>query len=758
MNSEAASIAVFKETQCYKQMLDVVTAFDNDQMGNVAAKDRIVKHAFDNGWGRDMDYHCKEMGALRENRDFEGCTWQRAHSRLQVIKNGGCSIPTLRASLLVREENPYRKDSAKYTAGLQHKALQFAKYQEYEIKAGCYGATHCVHGFACAHDQVQSQCEALATLGKLDPTKIIGNDTALRHCIYEKIKVKQLRWEIHAALPQTTKIIVSALNTVMQVGEGESWMQNLRKLAEEASAYKGKVDMVACQKNVLKSQPPRAADVPAMGKYLVAWGGLPSGVHVNELCDSLSYFMPTGRIVSGTFFDAMAQLRFPVDFIPSHLVNAFLFTHAAKDHGVQDNIARYITKPDLFQLQNVKKAQLLKDAENCLQRGKKLIQTHASLISISIQHELFGNYKIDVVELVSEKYKQQEKYTKKGGSAEPPTLTKITQNFVSKVMKAAGVVVRTEPDEAAPKASKEDADTATNVVTYDDDGIARGVGKTTLLNKGFLEKMNVKEKFEEGLNQFMITDIGEDGSVTIVKVNVDGEPEAPEISPPQRIALNAFLDKYKPCREIQYLKNYPAIDCMHDSAHKVVEYKCMVMQALGVLMAKFKSPAVRIMTSPSSGVYASKHCSIGAYVAIPMVNDLIKLHVETDRKKDAPPKAITVTFSEKGAPRVLIYSQPPSEKFVAQFWSIGDTSDKKEVNVVFVEKVVKTRRPSLGDKNSNEVIEVTIPVLVNTKDIEANQEIFLYKAKKAKVDAPEKRVMPELQPKRPSKSSKIVHE
>ena len=137
---------------------------------------------------------------------------------------------------------------------------------------------------------------------------------------------------------------------------------------------------------------------------------------------------------------------------------------------------------------------------------------------------------------MSEKYKQQEKYTKKGGSAEPPTLTKITQNFVSKVMKAAGVVVRTEPDEAAPKASKEDADTATNVVTYDDDGIARGVGKTTLLNKGFLEKMNVKEKFEEGLNQFMITDIGEDGSVTIVKVNVDGEPEAPEISPPQRIA------------------------------------------------------------------------------------------------------------------------------------------------------------------------------------------------------------------------------
>ena len=80
------------------------------------------------------------------------------------------------------------------------------------------------------------------------------------------------------------------------------------------------------------------------------------------------------------------------------------------------------------------------------------------------------------------------------------------------------------------------------------------------------------------------------------------------------------------------------------------------------------------------------------------------------------------------------------------------------VNVVFVEKVVKTRRPSLGDKNSNEVIEVTIPVLVNTKDIEANQAIFLYKAKKAKVDAPEKRVMPELQPKRPSKSSKIVHE
>ena len=408
MSAEARAIAAFKETECYRKIAEVCKSFNEDMIGNVGAKDAIIEIAYKYGWGNDVEYNCKELGALPENRDWEGCSYHRAHTRLQVIMKGWCSLQTLRASLIVREENPHKKTSAIYTASLQHKSKCYARYKEHEIRAGCYGATHCVHGFACAHDGVESSIAEMTSMGKLDATKIIGNDKALHHCIYGKLEVRQLRWEIHEALPVSTKIIVGALNTVMQVGEGESWMQNLRKLAQEASVYiNRKVDMDTCQKNVLKTQPPRAADVPAMGRYLVQWGGLPSGVHVNDVCDGLAHFMPTERIVVGSFFDELAKLKFPVDSMPSHLVNAFLFTHAAKEHGVTDNIARYISKPDISQLVNPKNKKLVEEADLCLQRSKKLIQQHADKISIEKQQTLLGNYKMDIVDLVADKNKEK---------------------------------------------------------------------------------------------------------------------------------------------------------------------------------------------------------------------------------------------------------------------------------------------------------------------------------------------------------------
>lgn len=100
-------------------------------------------------------------------------------------------------------------------------------------------------------------------------------------------------------------------------------------------------------KSILKSQPPRELDVPDMADYVKRYGGLPSGSFTKDLAELLKLHMPDDRIVSGNTFKSFASLKFSVDEIPTHLINAMLFRHASSESHVRDKIAGYISKPDI---------------------------------------------------------------------------------------------------------------------------------------------------------------------------------------------------------------------------------------------------------------------------------------------------------------------------------------------------------------------------------------------------------------------------
>ena len=76
-----------------------------------------------------------------------------------------------------------------------------------------------------------------------------------------------IKWVVHAALPILSKVFISALNTVMQVADGESWVQIL-KVVDEVSQSTGLFNMDRVVRNVIRSQPPRAQDVPDMASYV----------------------------------------------------------------------------------------------------------------------------------------------------------------------------------------------------------------------------------------------------------------------------------------------------------------------------------------------------------------------------------------------------------------------------------------------------------------------------------------------------------
>eukprot|EP00959_Pyramimonas_sp_CCMP1952_P086881 1817561-Pyramimonas_sp.AAC.1 len=68
-----------------------------------------------------------------------------------------------------------------------------------------------------------------------------------------------------------------------------------------------------------------------MVDYIIKWGGMPSGGLIKELAPLLNHCVPSDRAVSGLFFKQLAELKFPIDCAPAHVVNAVLFRHAAAE-------------------------------------------------------------------------------------------------------------------------------------------------------------------------------------------------------------------------------------------------------------------------------------------------------------------------------------------------------------------------------------------------------------------------------------------
>ena len=103
--------------------------------------------------------------------------------------------------------------------------------------------------------------------------------------------------------------------------------------------------------HVLKSQPPRAHDIPDLVGFVQHYGGLPTGFFVKELND-LVVTIPSERVASGQFFKWLTDLhkQFPAHQISSHFVNAVVFAHVRADTNIQDGICRYITKADITSL------------------------------------------------------------------------------------------------------------------------------------------------------------------------------------------------------------------------------------------------------------------------------------------------------------------------------------------------------------------------------------------------------------------------
>ena len=710
------SVAMFKATKCFAELSAICQQYDASEVHsskNVQLKDKVLSSCQEHGWMTQQFLHMKEVGATPFNRGGEGLLWSRAHSRVAAVSQSGFSRPAIEENAVLLEDNPFTRAFARYTAELCKTDPHYATYSEHSIRYATLGGTHAVHGFACVGDEVPCSIESISVNGKMNKQKVCQNDPLLLKVVEKGMLFKYvMRWEVYAALPTVADIVVGALNTVHQVSEGQTWVENLLTIVKEVNKRSGPVDWPSVTKAVLRSQPPRRHDIADMCDYVRMWGGLPSGNFVKDLAEMLKFTMPSDRVVVGSFFKMLADMKFNMDELPAHVVNALLYTHASSHEMVVDKVARHINKMDVAYIASDKN-KMVKEANGILKRIKLITNSEHACAEVM---KLRGDVTWKIIKALLRK----EPAGKSAKDVNPPkqSLQDILQHeFVNKLVSLKGNVSSSAASSSAAEimtvAETGDQALMTNVVTYDQNGEVANAGKNTMLNKGFRCGEHFKEKKSSGLDQWRLVDIEGDGTVKLLKVKLlDGSlgDESKTVAPSE------FIKDYTATEKIVYFPSRdPELDKKVIDELTIVNYKGMVATALHMLLAKYPSPQVKTLKKPFVTVFAKGAFAAKSQLWIPASTSIsiVPSTEATANKTIVRIEGIEAAFATIGRDGNSAY------------WSMKRNPEQPNCNCHVVLKQVKCKPATLGERFTSEAVTIVIPCIENFKDVEENEELVV---------------------------------
>lgn len=499
----------------------------------------------------------------------------------------------------------------------------------------------------------------------------------------------------------------------------------MRKIVDECGKNldaTGRIDFNAVKKQVIRSQPPRVADIPDLVEYCRVWGGLPTGVFVDEL-STLCAALPSDRIVSGSFLKWMANLKnaFPTRDLPSHFVNAVTYAHAQASEGIVDGFSRFITRGEVASIGSKEKRDVVFEAEAVLRRGRLLVAAQNLEISNARRLELIAKLKIEVVMDVLDRK----------GRTDTRSLTEIAAEFAKSVC---GMHEGTTPNSVTqPIATPAQASVPTNAIMYTDEGDAKGVGFIAVVNNGFKVGNYVMKAKGDKCVQWMINCIDDDGTVKLTKLKVDGSETKGE---PIIVQLDEFIDGYRLAAQIKLNKVYPGADPrrnMHDV--KVFAAKGKVMEIMIAMLNEIPAPEVFVMNVPEKKVIATKTYAVGTLKLVPVTMTLEVVHAAS--AKECPRKTIEIDVPELEV-KVWLHPSYNSDEFVSIFWNCKMVSKREDANVELVTSAYKYKHATKNQQFAKDVFVLNAVVGVNTKTIDVDTEIIIFKDMK-EIEKPQKR-------------------
>ena len=208
-----------------------------------------------------------------------------------------------------------------------------------------------------------------------------------------------------------------------------------------------------------------------------------------------------------------------------------------------------------------------------------------------------------------------------------------------------------------------------NAVMYDDDGNIKELGKNTLLNKGFKLNACVMKNKGDTCIQWVITDIREDGSVELNKVDIHGKVAA---SKDVECSLNVFLTEFKQVAKIDVVASWPNADPRNSNDLKTLVARSKVVEAMYQLVSETPSPIVLLMSVPEKKLIARQRYEVGHLILTPATMSMDVVF----NQKECPSKSIECSCAALGA-RYFLHPGNTKE-FINPFWHMKTVKETEK--------------------------------------------------------------------------------
>ena len=314
---------------------------------------------------------------------------------------------------------------------------------------------------------------------------------------------------------------------------------------------------------------------------------------------------PANRSVPGSVFKACAQLAVtPEDMCPL-FINSCLMLVAAAPSASRD-VSRFLTASDVASLAKGQKLIGMKTSEEIIRHARKM------MVDRNVPRQdgvtILGNLRISLAGKVLGKL----------NNLKDKTLQQIASAFYEDLKKVSGHQ-KLEENPWAVKVGdgEEDCDdddknvcdvnqrsssaaagpVTSDMVDYDDDGVVRGVGATSLASKGFVAGCAVKLNNQE---RYQIVSIEGDGKVQVRMVQYDGS-----MTGAATYTYSEFVNAFSLAKaEHTSLYKFPEQSPRRSEAWRLHEHRCEVMISAGMIFRDIQELEVDCRDHPRKWVWA----------------------------------------------------------------------------------------------------------------------------------------------------------
>lgn len=669
----------------------------------VSVVDSVLDRLEKQGLAYRLSIPARFVGVHHQNRSGYGVSEPEVHALGSEIIGMGWSWQACSHAVCIEDDD--KKSVEQFTLKAKRSSEGLGVARAGEIRYGSLSCSH-TNQFLCAVlDEVPCSIPEISSHGRICRAQLESHDDALKGALSNGLKWLVLKACVGELYPSLCDLVQEACNGPGQSQRSESEMQILLRIQASARAMSaknnGQVDWLAVQSTILRTRVQSPSDVPDLIRFVQRWGGGDDGYFISDLNDFHQKFVPSGRIISGASFKAVADLKLGPNELVPYFASALIKTQATcPENKVSNRVCAFLRPQDIQSVERSKKPEVLR-AELVLRLFRDIGKAHH--LNAADSTRIFGKLDTSMVRHV----------LKKPMSEKFDSIEDVARSCVQELEAKVGHQVEHPWSVlAAPTALLEPTAAIPNFVQFDEHGNAVGAQRLTLQHKGFGAGVVVIDK--DG-KQGTIGSISAQG---LVRVQMQKRGcDAMNID----VQYDDFLSSYQVCKAVsECFTDWEECMPRNNLVYLEAVVKAHIQVCVAMLGEHAPTPKIYIQLKPNRAVFADGNYPTGKLQLVPETSRISTVASESD----APSGAFKCNVSEETGKD--FYLMPSfSTTFAAPAWAVRTSAQRDAANLDITMKKVNVKISHAKGKDKS--IDVEIPLIVNTKHIKKDEELILYR-------------------------------